>query len=62
MATKQTGAWRLSPFAVLIFSMILLLGTGAFVVRSQDDTIGRIVQNLNAQKIPLKSRLLHLKN
>ncbi len=55
MATKQIGTRKRSLFVVLTFSVILLLGAGAFVIRSQDNTIGQIAQNLNAQKVPLTS-------
>lgn len=55
MATKPTSTRKLSLFVVLTFSVILLLGAGAFVVSSQDNTIRQIAQNLEAQKVPLKS-------
>lgn len=55
MDTKQIGTRRLGLFVVLAFTAILLMGASAFVMRSQDDTIERIAQNLRAQKVPLKS-------
>ena len=55
MDTKQSNTRKLALFVVLAFGAILLMGASAFVAKSQDDTIGRIAQNLNAQKVPLKS-------
>jgi hypothetical protein len=55
MNTKQISTRKLGLFAILSFTAILLMGASAFVVRSQGDTIGRIAQNLRAQKVPLKS-------
>lgn len=55
MATTQVGLQKRSLFVALALGVILLLGVSAFVVRSQDDAISRITQNLNTQKVSLKS-------